>query len=1660
MTEKELQILIARFIQNSIYFNDKWYREKYHVPDTTWAASHYFLEGWKCDFDPSEYFSTREYLEKNQDVLKAGINPLFHYECYGKYENDRYPKLQDNIDHVIGNDELCNHRIENGLLRLRITNRCNGRCRYCGLRGWSQEEQRQEMDPKWYYEYCKPLYEKLNIVLVTGGDAYVARESYNYMEFLSKNYPQITIATESNGIAFSKKFRELACENLFKAHFSINASNAETFLKGCWEGPNGDIAYEKSLENIRAYVALLKGKDRLCFAPSLSMVINKDTAHDVVDFARLALSLHAFSVNYYFDYTENDMESPNFGNPETSRPALKRLMEIERVLAGKVHIYFRLWIPHEEPGRLQADVEATPINELREKYRDFLELAKNRSMIEEFKERDRIRREYGKRLLTMEEDYSPTIRMTDIGGKSVCFAAWSELDLYPNGRIDFCGWYRPTLNIKNFIKNDTLDWNDILNSDDYKICRRNILNDNFQGCMSSCPMNSCTSEIVPPFRYGLDRVKDKEKDEFELINITNLRSEQEIMKSWKDDISKPLVSISCITYNHERYIRECLDGFLQQKTTFPIEVLIHEDASTDGTAAIIKEYAKKYPTIIKPTFQKENQFSKGILVTIDIYSRAKGKYLAVCEGDDYWTDPLKLQKQVEFLEAHPECSICFHPVVVRHEDNSVHDYIFPHPQTHPFVYRSSLTELKHLVPFNYIQTNSVMYRWRFYNESLEDIFPRDILPGDWFLHLLHAEKGKIGFIDEVMAVYRRHSGGIWWEAGRNQENFFLQNGLKHLACYQAIERRWPEQISPQSKQITTNFAADVIRVFLKTPNYEGLSKLKQQFPEYYDRGTTYLLSLHIKLVDEFQSEKNRNACLAQENIELRTHVEKLTQKLGPTVAALREKEDVNTPSRSKGSRPGPLVSIIIPLFNKVEFTRKCLESLFQNTPEGLYELIMIDNASTDSTKTFLQTIAKNNMKVIINEKNQGFAKACNQGANAARSRYVLFLNNDTEPLKGWLEPLLDIVEKDDSVAAVGSKLLYPDMTIQHAGVVIVNDEAHNDALQARNNHVNKPANMPEANEATLYQALTAACVLIRKTAFVEAGGFDEEYWNGYEDVDLCFKLQEQGGKLVYQPVSVVIHHESKSGPERFAKAPENINRLHMKWINKIKPDIIMNQEGSVTLTDAQKIHPYSTPGTSQTQQIPISPKQPALVSIIILTHNQLEHTKRCLDSIEAYTSEPYELILVDNGSTDGTPDYLQKYANDHSNVRMIANKKNLGFAAGNNQGMAVANGNYLLLLNNDTVVTKGWLARMLSVFERYPEVGIVGPVSNYVSGPQQVKEVSYRSLEKMHHFAKKWSAAHMGQTMEFYRVVGFCLLAKREVIDKIGGLDEQFGSGNFEDDDFCFRAAAAGYKARIAQDAFVHHTGSQTFKGAGIDYRKSLERNWEIFKKKWKLPQDLPYGASYKMTVNTSDLSQYYIPIIPVGAFDKASQPEQTDGNGLKQTSNQLQKLIDQCEAQLKGQVNNVEEIAANLYKQAVSLQEIGRTDLSLKQFELILEITDNNPEVHNDIGVLYFQKNIIDKALHHLKKAVELTPDNIDYQMNLAEVYMQTGKLEEAIACYQEALERQPDNIEASLMLARLSSEAGLKDATAFYFSKVLEIEPDNAEACQYMAGNVGIKD
>ena len=212
---------------------------------------------------------------------------------------------------------------------------------------------------------------------------------------------------------------------------------------------------------------------------------------------------------------------------------------------------------------------------------------------------------------------------------------------------------------------------------------------------------------------------------------------------------EPLVSICCITYNQKKIIKDAINSFLVQKTDFPIEILIHDDASTDGTAEIVRVYENKYPDLIDVVYQTENQYSKGKRVFYNLFNIARGKYIALCEGDDYWTDPLKLQKQVDFLESHPECSLCCHKVIIHFGDGEFPDSVSPKFNGNRILNKKEF----------FIFTCSVMFRNIIPEEYYSYI--SDFKVGDTPLWHYLAQFGNVAFLDQCMATYRRHKAGVF-----------------------------------------------------------------------------------------------------------------------------------------------------------------------------------------------------------------------------------------------------------------------------------------------------------------------------------------------------------------------------------------------------------------------------------------------------------------------------------------------------------------------------------------------------------------------------------------------------------------------------------------------------------------------------------------------------------------------------------------------------------------------------------------------------------------------------------------------------------------------------------------------------------------------------------
>ncbi|MER9623306.1 glycosyltransferase [Mesorhizobium sp. M0222] len=239
------------------------------------------------------------------------------------------------------------------------------------------------------------------------------------------------------------------------------------------------------------------------------------------------------------------------------------------------------------------------------------------------------------------------------------------------------------------------------------------------------------------------------------------------------------------------------------------------------------------------------------------------------------------------------------------------------------------------------------------------------------------------------------------------------------------------------------------------------------------------------------------------------------------------------------------------------------------------------------------------------------------------------------------------------------------------------------------------------------------------------------------------------------------------------------------------------------------------------------------VSIIVVTYNNIDLTKACIDSLIRNTTYPnYEIIVVDNASEDGTQSYLRQLSGLELPIRIELNRDNRGFAAANNQGLRIATGDLLVLLNNDTLVPKGWLDPLIRNLED-PSVGLVGPVTNEIGNEAKIP-VEYSDTEGMEAFADKNAARHAGQSFDIPMLAMFCVAMRRDTVEAVGPLDEAFGLGLFEDDDYSRRIHEKGLRTICAEDAFVHHIGGASFtKLPQAEYAELWQRNQAHFESKW-----------------------------------------------------------------------------------------------------------------------------------------------------------------------------------------------------------------------------------
>jgi GT2 family glycosyltransferase len=755
-------------------------------------------------------------------------------------------------------------------------------------------------------------------------------------------------------------------------------------------------------------------------------------------------------------------------------------------------------------------------------------------------------------------------------------------------------------------------------------------------------------------------------------------------------------------------------------------------------------------------------------------------------------------------------------------------------------------------------------------------------------------------------------------------------------------------------------------------------------------------------------------------------------------------------------------SIVIPVFNKAALTRHCLATIRPTLAgAGDGEIIVIDNASSDETPQMLAEFPW--VRIVCNQTNLGFAGANNQGARLAQGNYLILLNNDIEAHPGWLAAMLAVAREPD-VGAVGARLLFPNDTIQHAGVVMAHVRVGSAGFVALHDAYGERADDPAVTVRRDVQCVTGACMATPRELYLELGGLDEAFWNGYEDVDYCLKVGARGLRVVYEPAAVLTHFESQSGIQRFRRVAQNVRVLTDRWRGRVVFDrnralirrgkiareirqrgahaieslktpavtvfvhgsaatlskvgagkmlganvtpidaVVLAQsengvaalraemerrgdrylavvDGRATLYEGwldelvrqiefgpnvaastyapelpigEDVNPLAADGrctllalrqfpadlrlreastldgaiadlllrairlrlatrgagraiaalppqghdpvfeTAQGMRLPgiytldpseverrlvASERHRGLTSIVMLSWNAPQYTKLALESIRVHTLQPYEVIVIDNGSDRITTDWLGTL----EDVVVIFNPSNRGFAGGCNQGMAAARGDRIVLLNNDVIVTAGWLDGLLDAFDRIPALGISAVRSNRIAGDQLVEQASYDDIESMHVFAAQRRRTYRRKGYMTDRAIGLCLCIDRRVIEEIGGIDERYGVGNFEDDDFCLRVRAAGYRIYVCDDVFIHHFGSQTFSANKIDYNKTLSENWNKFARKWGLGPLTGDGYDSAMAIAAGfDRTQHYValPADPTaGTLDPraAASAEPTD---------------------------------------------------------------------------------------------------------------------------------------------------------------------------------------
>jgi GT2 family glycosyltransferase/Tfp pilus assembly protein PilF len=448
---------------------------------------------------------------------------------------------------------------------------------------------------------------------------------------------------------------------------------------------------------------------------------------------------------------------------------------------------------------------------------------------------------------------------------------------------------------------------------------------------------------------------------------------------------------------------------------------------------------------------------------------------------------------------------------------------------------------------------------------------------------------------------------------------------------------------------------------------------------------------------------------------------------------------------------------------------------------------------------------------------------------------------------------------------------------------------------------------------------------------------------------------------------------------------------------------------------------------------------PSLTSIIIITHNRLEQTKKCIKSIRKHTPQPHEIIFVDNASTDSTVQWLKSQVNANKNIRLIENKENFGLGKGHNQGINLSQGEFIVLLDNDVVVSEGWFDSMLQCFNSRSDVGIVAPLSNKAGGRQQVLDKLYPSVDFLDKYAAEFKKRFQHRRISCRNIDGFCMLFKRLLVEKIGLLDENLSSEHFEDEDYCWRAALEGFKNYIAGDVFVHYAG-----------RKESPGDRNIINKKWTLSLASPKGKQLAVLKATEIADDFY----SKGNMDQAIEALI---NCIKLTPDankiyyELTRIFIESKrfSEAWEVVGNMPDAAKNDLKglecAGYAKEGLGLDEEAVAYVDKMLSFDGKYPAALNLRGVLAYKKGEKKKAADDFQKAINTDPGYGEAYTNLGVLYWGMGKKDEALQYLQKGFILSPTVPDVSSIYYSVSSSLGMFDDLENDFLDALNFYPNN---------------